>query len=85
MPVRFWVIWWASLAVAMVVFYVVLTPIWLGLRAPAGSPSCGRARSREPQLYQLLRAAAAPRVERRRRVDLPLRPQAGDAIARVAG
>ena len=34
-PVRFWVIWWTSLAVAMVAFYVVLTPIWLGLRAAA--------------------------------------------------
>ena len=34
-PVRFWLIWWASLAVAMVAFYVVLTPIWLGLRAAA--------------------------------------------------
>jgi hypothetical protein len=34
-PVRLWVIWLTSLAVAMVVFYVVLTPIWLGLRAAA--------------------------------------------------
>ncbi len=34
-PIRFWVIWWTSLGVAMVVFYVVLTPIWLGLRAAA--------------------------------------------------
>jgi hypothetical protein len=34
-PVRFWVIWWASLAVAMAAFYVVLTPVWLGLRAAA--------------------------------------------------
>jgi hypothetical protein len=34
-PVRYWVIWWASLGVAMVAFYVVLTPIWLGLRAAA--------------------------------------------------
>ena len=34
-PVRFWVVWWTSLAVAMIVFYVVLTPIWLGLRAAA--------------------------------------------------
>lgn len=34
-PVRYWVIWWTSLGVAMVVFYVVLTPIWLGLRAAA--------------------------------------------------
>ena len=34
-PIRFWVLWWTTLAVAMVVFYVVLTPIWLGLRALA--------------------------------------------------
>jgi hypothetical protein len=34
-PIRFWVIWWTSLGVAMLVFYVVLTPIWLGLRAAA--------------------------------------------------
>ena len=35
MPVRFWVVWWVSLAVAMVAFYIVLTPVWLGLRAAA--------------------------------------------------
>jgi hypothetical protein len=34
-PLRFWVIWWTALGVAMVLFYVVLTPIWLGLRAAA--------------------------------------------------
>jgi len=34
-PVRYWAIWWWALGVAMVVFYVVLTPIWLGLRAAA--------------------------------------------------
>ena len=34
-PIRFWVLWWSILAAAMVVFYVVLTPIWLGLRAAA--------------------------------------------------
>jgi hypothetical protein len=27
--------WWGALGVAMVVFYVVLTPIWLGLRGAA--------------------------------------------------
>jgi hypothetical protein len=27
--------WWGALGVAMVAFYVVLTPIWLGLRAAA--------------------------------------------------
>lgn len=31
-PVRYWVIWWTTLALAMVVFYVVLTPIWVGIR-----------------------------------------------------
>jgi len=34
-PARYWVMWWSSLGIAMVVFYVVLTPIWLGLRAAA--------------------------------------------------
>lgn len=34
-PLRFWVVWWTALAVAVVVFYVVLTPVWLGLRAAA--------------------------------------------------
>ena len=27
-----WAIWWGVLGVAVVLFYVVLTPIWLGLR-----------------------------------------------------
>jgi hypothetical protein len=34
-PLRYWVIWWSALGAAIVVFYVVLTPIWLGLRAAA--------------------------------------------------
>lgn len=34
-PVRYWVMWWSALGVAMVVFYVVLTPLWLGLRGAA--------------------------------------------------
>jgi hypothetical protein len=44
-PVRYWVIWWGALGVAMVAFYVVLTPIWLGLRA-AGWVAELRARAR---------------------------------------
>lgn len=32
-PIRYWIIWWAALVVADLAFYVVLTPIWLGLRA----------------------------------------------------
>ena len=34
-PTRYWTLWWSALALAMVLFYVVLTPIWLGLRALA--------------------------------------------------
>jgi hypothetical protein len=34
-PVRYWIVWWSALGVAMVAFYVVLTPVWLGLRAAA--------------------------------------------------
>ena len=34
-PARYWVMWFSALAVAMLVFYVVLTPLWLGLRAAA--------------------------------------------------
>jgi hypothetical protein len=34
-PVRSWIGWWSALGVAMVAFYVVLTPVWLGLRAAA--------------------------------------------------
>jgi hypothetical protein len=33
-PVRF-ALWWALLFTSMLVFYVLLTPIWLGLRAAA--------------------------------------------------
>jgi hypothetical protein len=34
-PLRYWVLWWTLIAVADVVFYVLLTPIWMGLRAIA--------------------------------------------------
>jgi hypothetical protein len=34
-PLRYWALWWTLLAVSVVLFYVVLTPIWLGLRAAA--------------------------------------------------
>jgi hypothetical protein len=34
-PVRFWVLWWSALGAAIVLFYVLLTPLWLGLRAAA--------------------------------------------------
>jgi hypothetical protein len=34
-PLRFWALWWGALGIAIVLFYVVLTPVWLGLRAAA--------------------------------------------------
>jgi hypothetical protein len=34
-PLRYWVLWVAMLVIADILFYVVLTPIWLGLRAVA--------------------------------------------------
>jgi hypothetical protein len=34
-PLRYWAMWWALIVVADVVFYVLLTPIWIGLRAVA--------------------------------------------------
>jgi hypothetical protein len=34
-PLWRWAVWWTVLAAAMAVFYVLLTPIWLGLRAAA--------------------------------------------------
>ncbi|HEU5280203.1 MAG TPA: hypothetical protein VFU26_15040 [Gaiellaceae bacterium] len=30
-----WAIWWSLLVVALGMFYVVLTPIWMGLRGLA--------------------------------------------------
>jgi uncharacterized membrane protein YhaH (DUF805 family) len=30
-----WILWWLILALAVVVFYVLLTPVWMGLRALA--------------------------------------------------
>jgi hypothetical protein len=34
-PLRRWALWWAVLLLADLVFYVLLTPVWLGLRAIA--------------------------------------------------
>jgi hypothetical protein len=31
-PLWRWGVWWLALAIAMVLFYVLLTPIWIGLR-----------------------------------------------------
>jgi len=34
-PIRYWILWWLLLVVADLLFYVLLTPIWMGLRAVA--------------------------------------------------
>jgi hypothetical protein len=34
-PLWRWLMWWLILACAVVVFYVLLTPVWMGLRALA--------------------------------------------------
>ena len=34
-PLWRWAIWWSLLGASVIVFYVLLTPIWLGLRALA--------------------------------------------------
>jgi hypothetical protein len=30
-----WATWWVTLGAAVIVFYVLLTPVWMGLRAAA--------------------------------------------------
>jgi predicted membrane metal-binding protein len=34
-PIWRWAVWWLALAIALLLFYVLLTPIWIGLRAAA--------------------------------------------------
>jgi len=46
-PLWRWGVWWTILGAAVLVFYVLLTPIWLGLRAAAWLAEF-RARRRRP-------------------------------------
>ena len=34
-PLRYWIAWWTLIVVADFIFYVALTPIWIGLRVLA--------------------------------------------------
>ncbi len=34
-PLRYWVAWWTALGAAVIIFYVLLTPVWFGIRAAA--------------------------------------------------
>ena len=43
-PLHYWAMWWASLSVAIVAFYVVLTPIWIGIRVAGWLAPPGAAR-----------------------------------------
>jgi hypothetical protein len=43
-PLRYWVLWWTLIVLADLVFYVLLTPIWLGLRVFAWLAEFGRRR-----------------------------------------
>jgi hypothetical protein len=43
-----WALWWTILAAADLVFYVMLTPIWLGLRAAAWLAELRARRRKKP-------------------------------------
>jgi hypothetical protein len=32
-PLRYWTLWWSIFAAALVVFYVLLPPVWIAIRA----------------------------------------------------
>ena len=50
-PLWRWILWSACLAPALVLFYVVLTPLWIGLRLAAWAAELrARARNRAPTL-----------------------------------
>lgn len=51
-PVWRWALWFTALAIAMVLFYVILTPIWLGFRAAAWTAEY-RARRRKAPTQKL--------------------------------
>jgi hypothetical protein len=46
-PLWRWALWWAILAVAALLFYFLLAPVWLGLRGLAWIAEF-RARRRKP-------------------------------------
>lgn len=46
-PVRRWALWYLCLAAGMFIFYVLLTPLWLGLRWAAWAAEFN-ARRRRP-------------------------------------
>jgi hypothetical protein len=49
-PLWRWATWLVILAAALVLFYILLTPIWMGLRAVAWTAEFGRRRRRDQGL-----------------------------------
>jgi hypothetical protein len=47
-PLRYWILWWALIVAADLVFYVLLTPIWMGLRVVAWLAEFRARRRRSP-------------------------------------
>jgi hypothetical protein len=45
-PLWRWGVWWACLAGGIVVFYVLLTPLWIGLRLAAWAAELNARRRR---------------------------------------
>lgn len=48
-PLYYWFVWMATLAAALVVFYVFLTPLWMGIRALAWLSERGSRLGRNPE------------------------------------
>jgi hypothetical protein len=34
-PLRYWALWSLGLSIALLLFFVILTPVWIGLRVAA--------------------------------------------------
>jgi hypothetical protein len=47
-PVWRWALWWFLLLIAGLLFYFLMAPIWLGLRAAAWNAEFNARRHREP-------------------------------------
>ena len=47
-PLRYWALWWLLMAIADFLFYVLLTPVWMGLRAVAWLAEYRQRRRRPP-------------------------------------
>ncbi len=47
-PLWRWGLWWVLLAIGIFLFYVLLTPIWIGLRAAAWAAEFQARRRRQP-------------------------------------